>query len=270
MEDFIAAQDMASVNQAVDAMERIISLGLPAFFVLFVVVIIMALALGFVFVRYLTKDKDGDNQTLEELRGIRTEQKNTTEAIHETNTRNEDNYLALKTVIESTFIPLSGLVTAVEKLTSTVGDLIAHNEKQRIQTQSDFKDALKQTRLDFVEQIGAERATHLAGARFQFPADHDCRWRFAFIRPVEGRSAPISNQPLWHDYHVTGRVKPGGEVVRIITYTTVAGWFAILRPSVKDSAESERGWVYGNSIIVQWLGDETEDVSEVDKDDVNG
>ncbi|MBZ0297589.1 MAG: hypothetical protein K8L99_33845 [Anaerolineae bacterium] len=245
-------------EKAVDLVERLVTLGPLAITILVLLVILAALFFGTAVVRYLTKDKEADGETIKELRMIRNETVTTRQALETTvgkmEDAAEDNYLALRTTIDSIGGAVTGLTDTMSQLAKTVNTLIQSNAEMHQKTQQANLAALTQTRLDFLEMFASERATSLAGAAFQFPPDEDCRWKIAVIRPVQGRTAHLCYQPVWNDRNVIDQVRFSGEVVKLIQYTTVVGWYAVVRQFREE--EPVQGWVYRDMVEVQLLSDE--------------
>lgn len=245
-------EQIETLERSLDAVTRLVELGpLGLAFMVILLVIVLA-GFGVMWIRFQAADKKLDHENVKEMRALRIATQETgakmaaqTAAMRE---NNEDNYLALRTQIDRLAHISGNVLEAVAALAKTVTEMAQQHADDVRQIRNGVREEMQTALLDYVEITASQRATTLAGAKFQFPPDGDCRWETMMLTPVDDRTVHIHSIPLWNDNNVVDRLRRQGEVLHVIEHTTLAGWYAVAR---KD--KSARGWIYSQFVTVKQL-----------------
>ncbi len=171
--------------------------------------------------------------------------------LREVERSSDDNYLATSTLLKRVDEHLIELRQSVEDFGEQSATFLVEDAALHARTQSSFKTALRDTLVEYTEIIAQQRATATLGVQFQFPLSDDPRWQIVKLRPASERPVRIYKFPIWHDGMNVGVLATEGEVVRCITHTTVAGFYAITQKF--GTKEALDGWIDLHAVEIDFL-----------------
>lgn len=169
----------------------------------------------------------------------------------ETKDAAEDNYLAMREIMERQSELFKAMTASMESLSTKFVEHIRQVDMVHEETRLTFQRELDAAIAEYTEIVAQQVSAGAARATFQFPPDDDCRWKLCILKSAIGSQPKLYKLPMWNDNNFLEYLRAGGEVVRVIENASVAGWHAVIKAF--GTEVPIRGWTPANSVIVEPL-----------------